>query len=639
MHKTPRRFFAFSFPFLVCLTLTASAVVPPVEKLLPEDTIFMVTTPDYLKLRDIYRTSPQTQFWSDPAMKPFKERFLSKMSEELIQPLERDLNVQFEDYTNLLQGQITLAVAQNDWPAKEGQRPGLLVLIDTKDKSTQLSKNIADLRKKWVEGGKTLRTEKIRGVEFAAFPISQKDMPKTLRKFSGPEANSDPDESTTNAPNGPKTELFLGQYESLLIAGTEAGPIERVLAHVTGGAVPSMGDLAAYDHDRLALFRDSPFYGWVNSKALVDGFTHQTAKAESDTPDPFAALSGPKILNAVGLGGVKTVAFATQVANDGTSMQVFADIPESSRQGLLKIFAAEAKDSSPPPFVPADAIKFQRWRIDGQKAWATIQKIASDISPQASGAISLMLGTANEMAKQKDPDFDINKSFFGNLGDDLISYQKAPRGKTLSDLNSAPSLVLIGSPNPDQLASALKYLLAIANPQAATPTEREFLGRKIYSVPAASSMMPMGSFGSGLNYAASGGYVAMSTDASLVEEYLRSSDSQQKTLRETPGLTDAIAKVGGSTGMFGFENQTETTRALFEALRASAGTNSTSPGAVPGFSNFPGADNIKDWMDFSLLPPFDSVSKYFGISVYTASADADGLAFKLFAPVPPALRK
>jgi hypothetical protein len=43
-------------------------------------------------------------------------------------------------------------------------------------------------------------------------------------------------------------------------------------------------------------------------------------------------------------------------------------------------------------------------------------------------------------------------------------------------------------------------------------------------------------------------------------------------------------------------------------------------------------------MDFSLLPDFDSLAKYFYFTVYGGSANVDGLSFKLFAPVPPGLK-
>ena len=127
--------------------------------------------------------------------------------------------------------------------------------------------------------------------------------------------------------------------------------------------------------------------------------------------------------------------------------------------------SGEAKDSAPPSFVPADAVKFQRSRIDGKKAWDTLQKVLADISPAAKSAISFMIDTANAAAKEKDPDFDLNKNLFGNLGDDMISYEKAPRGTSVAELNSAPSLFLLGSPNPDQIVAAFKYILLLTNPQ------------------------------------------------------------------------------------------------------------------------------------------------------------------------------
>ncbi|HZC25250.1 MAG TPA: hypothetical protein VE866_18095, partial [Candidatus Binatia bacterium] len=354
-----------------------------------------------------------------------------------------------------------------------------------------------------------------------------------------------------------------------------------------------------------------------------------------------------KILTATGFGSLKTIAFSVQMANDGSTVQFFTSLPASSRQGIFAMLP-EAKDASPPSFVPADAVKYQRWRIDGKKAWDTLQKVLGDISPQAKSAIGFMIDTVNSAAKQKDPDFDINKNFFGNLGDDMISYEKAPHGTTLAELNSAPSLFLIGSPNPDQIVSAFKYILLLTNPQGGEPKEREFLGRKIYSAPLPGAAA-LGASAAGapapraLNYTASSAYVAISTDASMIEEYLRSSDSQQKALREMPGLTDAIAKAGGSsTGLLGYENQAETSRVVFEALRnappAESGGGNTAA-MMLGLGSLPNAGTFKDWMDFSLLPPFDKVSKYFGFNVYTVSSSPDGLLFKMYAPVPAALRK
>ena len=141
---------------------TGFAVVPPAEKLLPPDTLITVSAPDWTKLREVYKKSPQSQFWDDPAMKPFREKFQTKWNDEFVKPLERELDVNLDDYGSLLQGQLTLAVTQEDWQGKDKDdgEPALLLLLDTRDKADLLKKNLADLRKKWNEAGKPIKTEK-----------------------------------------------------------------------------------------------------------------------------------------------------------------------------------------------------------------------------------------------------------------------------------------------------------------------------------------------------------------------------------------------------------------------------------------------------------------------------------------------
>src|SRR5438552_12080830 len=105
----------------------------------------------------------------------------------------------------------------------------------------------------------------------------------------------------------------------------------------------------------------------------------------------------------------------------------------------------------------------------------------------------------------------------------------------------------------------------------------------------------------------------MSTEPSMLEEYLRSSESQGKALREAPGLTEATQKVGGKgTGLFGYENQAETMRAQLELLKkdSGSGTNTiaNSLSFLPGLMGMSSPEkSFKDWMDFSLLPNFDKI--------------------------------
>ena len=452
------------------------AAVPSPEKLLPDATLVMVTAPDFPKIREMYRKSPQRQLWNDPAMKPFRDNFLSKWQQDFVKPLERELSVSLDTYTNLLRGQITFALIQNGGPGSADRSLGWVLMLEAKDKSAQLKTNLADLRKKWVDAGKTIKTEKILAFDFSVLPMSSNDVPKTIRRFF-PQRSEVQELPAEGEPKkaAPQAELVLGQVDSLLILGNSTATVEKIVIRLTGGALPSLGELAAYDANHRASFRDAPLYGWINVKSLIEYMTRKSSeKRPSDAPDPFTGPAPDKIIAALGLSGLKTLAFNVQDSSEGSLFQVLLSAPEATRQGIFKIIAGEPKETIPPSFVPADAVKFRRWRLDGQKTWAALEKMLADISPQSLNGVNFILDTANTAAKEKDPSFDIRKNLIGNLGDDIITYEKPPRGNSLAELRSAPSIFLIGSPHPEELAAALKSVLVFMSQQAGTPAERSF---------------------------------------------------------------------------------------------------------------------------------------------------------------------
>jgi len=644
--------------------LATGAAIPPADQLLPEDTLIVLTTPDFPKLRRICEHSAKGRLWNDPALKPLRDKFLSRWREEVIKPLERDLGLSLDSYASLPQGQLTFAVTRNAWQGNEDQPLGFLFLLDARDKSGLLRTNLAEFRKQWVAAGKKLRTETIRNLEFSVLPVSSNDVPKTLAKFlwrppvfapvtTGPDIRQAPVKPSRQSDVlldmltvllTTSKACVIGQVDSLLVAGNSVKDVEKVVIRLTGGAVPTLSDVAAYQASKLGMFRNAPFYGWVNIKGFVDPLKRRSAETRSSGPaDPLEPIKAEKLIAATGLGGCKTLAFSLQDSNAGDLTQFFLSVPEPERHGLFQILATTAKEAGPPPFVPADTAQFFRWRLDGPRAWATLEKMIHELSSQSLSALNLILDTASARARQDDPGFDLKQALLTNLGDDVISYERAPRGDTPAELQSSPSLLLLSSPNPEHLAVALRRLFVIF-PQGDTLEEREFLGRKIFSVP----VPPLPFLGTGssrptpprtLSWAASGGYVALSTDTALLEEYLRSGQSQIKRLGEKPGLLAAAQKVGGmATGLFGYENEADTMRVAFEAARNDPGasTNGIGPSLFPGLPGLAGPEkSLAEWMDFSLLPPFDRVAPYFSFTLYAASANVDGLTFKIFVPLPP----
>lgn len=614
--------------FLGGFCLGAPAAILPPEKLLPKDTVLLVTVPDSVTAWGVLTNTPYGRLWQDPALKPFKDKFIDKFTTNVLTPLERSLGVQLSAYQGLAQGQMTFALLPITQPDKPEDHFARLFLLDTKGRAAQLRTNLADIRQKWAAAGKPMQTRKIREIEFTTLMISPDDLSwdKILArpKITGIDAVT----AGAGPPSTNKVEITFGQIDSLLLVSDSTQVIEKVLSRQTGGLLPALEEDPAFQADFAARLRGAPFYAWVNIKASVDIMT----KASGAGEDASAVLQPDSILVATGLTGLTSASFTYRSSPEGLAAQLFVGVPEAKRRGLLQAFAAEVKDANPPPFVPADAAKFWRWRINIPHSWSQIETMLNEFNPQYSSLINFVLQTAG---KDKDEKYDLKSELLGNLGDDIIHYEKAPRGATLADLNSTPSLYLIGSPNPEKLAAALKNGLSFMG----SAKEREFLGRQICTQTiAGQGNTPAHSF----SFSGSGGYVAISDDPAILEEYLRSNDSKGRTLAETPGLADAAQKVGGmGTGLFGCDNESLGMRMLLEMLRQQPVTLQDiwgSSSVIGNVNTVEEAARLREWADFSLLPPYDAIAQYFYFSVYAGGFSPEGFTLNFFSPTPPKLR-
>jgi hypothetical protein len=510
----------------------------------------------------------------------------------------------------------------------------VILLLDAKGKSDLLKTNLAALRKKWADDGKPIHTETVRGIPFSVVPLSSNDVPVALANFF-PKRQPVQELGAETKPVKPG-ELVIGQFESLLIVGDSIKTIEPVAEHLTGGGSPTLDDNSGFDADKVSQFRAAPlYYGWFNAKTVFNVLAQiSPAQPNPEAPSPMPRIPWDKVLSASGLMGLKSASFNYHESHDGAQVDFFLSAPESSRAGLLKIFAADNKDANPPLFVPAGVMKFWRWRVDGQKSWAELEKMLAAISPVVLSSLNSVIDIANANAQQKDPGFDVRENLIGNLGDDWIGYQKAPTGTALEDLNNAPSLFLFAAANPGQAAAAIKNVASLIYRSQNASEPRDFLGKKIYTISLPAQRVPgaLAPVPQSFYCAASGGYVAVAKDSSILENYIRSAENLPKPLAATAGLADAAQHVGGAGGgLFGYDNQREVMRATFTVLKDSA----DNPDGQNPLATLP--KGLRDWMDFSLLPDYDRVAKYFYFSVYSGATTTDGISFKAFAPRPPQL--
>ena len=148
-----------------------AAATPPAEKLLPPDTLALLSVPDWGKVRADSKTSPVQMLWNDPAIRPFRDKLMGKLQTEVLDKLEKDMGIRLADYGALLQGQLSLAITRNGWSGTPDPLPGFVLILDAGDQGEQLKSRLAELRKKLTDAGQTLKTQTIRDTEFTALPL------------------------------------------------------------------------------------------------------------------------------------------------------------------------------------------------------------------------------------------------------------------------------------------------------------------------------------------------------------------------------------------------------------------------------------------------------------------------------------
>lgn len=116
--------------------------------------------------------------------------------------------------------------------------------------------------------------------------------------------------------------MVIGQAESLLIAGNSVQAVEKVVLRLSGGALPVLGDLAAYNSDHQAFFRNASAYAWINARTLSDLLCRCWAqrKDNPDAPTPVEDIPPERLLAACGLTGLKTIALSIEGLERGPAL-------------------------------------------------------------------------------------------------------------------------------------------------------------------------------------------------------------------------------------------------------------------------------------------------------------------------------
>ncbi len=106
-------------------------------------------------------------------------------------------------------------------------------------------------------------------------------------------------------------------------------------------------------------------------------------------------------------------------------------------------------------------------------------------------------------------------------------------------------------------------------------------------------------------------------------------------------MSEALQKIASSSSSMAsrFSNDREAMRVTWNMIRKNLASTADSLGPVLAMVGLSDNDKLKEWVDVSLMPDFDKISKYFSFTVMSETPTAEGMSFKAVAPLPPELRK
>ncbi|SVB36113.1 uncharacterized protein METZ01_LOCUS188967, partial [marine metagenome] len=530
------------------LAFTGRAAVTP-ESILPANTFALSTVPDVSAARAALNAAPLGRLWNDPSMARFTEKFSFAVEKNILEPLLIQGNFDINEYSSLLQGQLTFALTR-----QEGEEiPGIVFILDSGIKSEVLKEKLADLRTALVDNASPHDRLRIQGTDFIHIKPPEERGPMNLG-------------------------LFLGQSGSLMIAAsTKALATEVVALHRAKKKGKSLKHHEGFIQRHEDQFKDALGYAWLDFSIVLEIAEEQIEKqldpdAEQD-PNPLVPTPD-RVIDALGLKGLRSISVSMHQDKDGELFNVFFDVPKVSRRGLFAMLAASSKDAGPPAFVGADVTSFGRSRHSGKELWEKLEGMLTEITPAAAGVI----GVFEVTIRANDPDFNLKEQLIETLGDDFIAIEQPTEGRELNDIISPSSLFLIKSTKPAVTSKALRTLVAAVLPEP--PEERELDGRTIYTYPVGGAFEGVEQ---AVHLTSVGEYLVLSLDEKALERFLKGPKKDAKKLIDLPGLKEAADKVGGfKFGFFAYENQKPMARSIFDLLHENPGFLEGMLGGLPG---------------------------------------------------------
>jgi hypothetical protein len=603
--------------FVICVVFAAVMVVsvkgatlPKTAELVGVDTTLLVDISDFNQFRTKLEKTSIYKLYNDPSMSAFVKNFTAKVREKI--EGDKDSFVKgILDANVMPEGRLAFVMTAE-------QQEMSMALI------SQWGRNIAKIKDvmekmalKSVEKGAHRAIQSYRDVNIITL-TTEVSAEKSAVKYS---------DDNTAAKTGPTSAKDVYCFvDDCLITASDAEAIKFVVSQMRGAGASSL----AGDTDYIATMGAvGPYHGvdiYVNFKRVIKRLADEDKTGESQ-----------KEIANLGLDGVGGLGFSLGVAPDAESSvrgKMFLRTT-GMRKGVLKMLEMRSEPVRVPRFVPASVCSVSFLNVDIKRAYDELCSIIYGFEP----AVALMLqqpipGTGSE----SEPGITIRPDIIEYFGSEIVIAQSVNKPFS-KDKEPTEIYIAVGVNNRAALEKSLslihKRLMAPNNPE---PT-RELLGYTLYlmgpaGIPVLGGSVPM--VEAGPRAMPKGERLAFTiTDTHLifgqepaVERAIRTlGGAESEPVSSAKWFNIAKSAVPSVVGSAGFEDNSASGELLWWMLKESGKSRRASIGMGPAAAVLAGPD-AWDFVDFSLLPEFGAVKKYFGLSAGYGISRPDGFFFE-----------
>ncbi|MFZ0033411.1 MAG: DUF3352 domain-containing protein [Sedimentisphaerales bacterium] len=582
----------------LCLPASARAeALPTAAKLVPPETVLLINIDNFQQLKTQFEKTGFYRLYKDPAMAAFVENAKTKWHEKIKKLDDNNIFKAIFSVDIFPQGKVAAALVPNE-QSKDSNGPPIVIITQWGEGIDKIKEAVDKMLKKNIElGGHQKKSEDYRGVSI---------------------------EITIDETSSELNHCFI---DDSFIAATNLDLLKFVIAHIKGSASPTLADDTDYDAAMKTIgpHHDIDFY--INIKQII-----KTLLAEDHDGEAHKWTTNLGIDNIAALGC--SVAVGRSPAGSA-SAKAFLKI-NGTKKGICKMLDAESAVFNAPRFIPASAYSATFLNLNIKKAYDELYSILYSFNPQY---IAMMQALDLPDSPDGEPGLKFKTDVIAHLGSQIVLSQYVNKPFSNASIPAESFIALaVNDRNALEKSLSLLYSKMIApnNPDA----RRELLGHTIYRLN--SSALPLFKPGMAPMQAPSESNAPQTptlaftvTDTHLifasepvVERVIRAlSSTDAPSIGSAKWFTSAKSVVPSVVGMAILEDNAASSEIFWWLAKQSSKSGDTSTSANPNPALMSSQMGF-DLFNFSLLPEFDAVRKYFGLSAFYGISTPDGFFFE-----------